>query len=329
VRRSVIALVALGALLYGCATPWPQVAAKADPVFAHRGRPILKVDLLPIDLQLWVDQASRGAPDTLRAAAESEIIGAITTALYQRRYAVGGVIDWQGGFVGPDGARAQAMDRAALAVTVDSLSTYGTAASRSDGLPVPYLPARLGVATGADATLYVGGWSFVGDDEDETGKVLTYVLIGVVIIAVVAVIAIAASKHGGGGGGSAVGRVAEGAGKALVSAGRFALTTGARVAADVTRVMVTDPRVLDLAIRSADAFGHTETHLELCDTRPDWQAEERHDGRSAMYLEMTLVDNQTGNVLWHARQQFPASGASKGQVDHAVASMLESLPPAP
>jgi hypothetical protein len=142
----------------------------------------------------------------------------------------------------------------------------------------------------------------------------------VIVIVAVVVIAIAASKHGGGGLG-AVGKAAEGAGRIVVSAGRVAARAMAENA----------PRMLEAVARTADAFGRLEvgTHIELCDTRPDWHATGPHDGNSAMYLEMTLVDNRTGLVLWHARQQFPASGARKDQIDHVVASLLETLPAQP
>jgi hypothetical protein len=91
------------------------------------------------------------------------------------------------------------------------------------------------------------------------------------------------------------------------------------------------PRILEAVARTADAFGRmqVDTHIELCDTRPDWHATGPRDGNSAMYLEMTLVDNQTGLVLWHVHQQFPASGARKDQIDHVVASLLETLPAQP
>ena len=41
---------------------------------------------------------------------------------------------------------------------------------------------------------------------------------------------------------------------------------------------------------------------------------------------MTLVDNRSGQVLWHAHQKFPASAASKDDVNRVVRTMLASLP---
>jgi hypothetical protein len=247
---------------------------------------------------------------------------------------VNAALDWQGSYSGDRGEPVRAMDPQALLATIDALSTYGTAASRTAaGLPVPYLPVHLGDITRGDATLYIGGWSFVGDTETSNEDIAKYVLIGVLLVAVI-VIVIAAAKsssgHGGGGGGGGVGGALEGAGHVLVSAGRIAATSAARVATTMARVMAEEaPRMVDALGRTADAFGHIDTSIALCDTRPDWHADGPKDGNSAMYLEMTLVDNHTGLVLWHARERFPASGAKRDDLDHVIASMMETLPSAP
>ena len=61
---------------------------------------------------------------------------------------------------------------------------------------------------------------------------------------------------------------------------------------------------------------------------PAWDARpaQPHSGRSALYLEMTLVDNRDGRVLWHVAQRFPASGASDEAVTRAARAMLATLP---
>jgi hypothetical protein len=45
-----------------------------------------------------------------------------------------------------------------------------------------------------------------------------------------------------------------------------------------------------------------------------------------LYLEMTLVDNRTGLVLWHAHQDFPANIAKPADIDRAARLLLASLP---
>jgi hypothetical protein len=69
--------------------------------------------------------------------------------------------------------------------------------------------------------------------------------------------------------------------------------------------------------------------VEIYGGRPDYyRSSAPHKGRSAMLLEMTLVDNRTGRVLWHARQRFPASPAKPEQVEKAVKRLLAALPDA-
>jgi hypothetical protein len=45
-----------------------------------------------------------------------------------------------------------------------------------------------------------------------------------------------------------------------------------------------------------------------------------------MYLEMTLVDNRTGAVLWHAQERFPANAARPADVGRVTRSLLATLP---
>ena len=345
-----IAVVACALWLYGCATPWPQgVRSSADPAFAHRAAPIQKIDILPIDLQLWVDDPDkRGDPEELRAAAEQELETAVLTGLRQKGYVDNAAIAWDGNFTAYDGHVAPAMDHDAVEATVGSLSTYGREASKSDRLPVPYLPAHLGDATGGDATLYVGGWSFVGDNDTSNGEIATYIVIGVLIVAIVVVAIAAASSHSGGGGGShgsSGGGHGGGGAKAIAGShvgshggglghvidhrggggGFVAWGGGGGRLVDHRSVSAPPVRVHD---HGPDAFGHTDVWI---DDRTDWYDDDGapHDGHSQMYVEMTLVDNHTGLVLWHARQQFPASGARTDEIDRVVASLLATLPQAP
>jgi hypothetical protein len=45
-----------------------------------------------------------------------------------------------------------------------------------------------------------------------------------------------------------------------------------------------------------------------------------------MYLAMTLVDNHTGLVLWHAHQQFPADATSAADTARVARTVLQLLP---
>jgi hypothetical protein len=215
------------------------------------------------------------------------------------------------------------MAPAELLATADSLATYGAAqAGQRGGLLVPYLPARLGTVTGSDATLYVGGWAYSGEDKNRGEQIMKGVLIAVAIIAVIAVIAILASgKGGGGGGGGAIGRAAGGAagavGKAAVGAARVA----GRGLLRATHAMARG------GLRTLDAFGRMNTHVNIYVSNGPAQPQAMpHGGASKMLLEMTLVDNHTGRVLWHARQEFRANPAKQADVVEAVLRMLKAMP---
>lgn len=85
---------------------------------------------------------------------------------------------------------------------------------------------------------------------------------------------------------------------------------------------------------SSDTHVHLGTAIDIVDaldpqtpTHPDWSGDvPANSEHSQMYVEMTLVDNTTGAVLWHAHQKFPASAASKDDMNRVVRTMLASLP---
>jgi hypothetical protein len=140
--------------------------------------------------------------------------------------------------------------------------------------------------TGADATLYIGGWGYVANHRESTAdkvaRGIAYALVIVAVIAVVAAIADSGHHHSG--------------------------------VAAVSR-SIAEPLA--------------ETALEAAiDAHPSWSTDPDlpHDGDSRMYLEMTLVDNHTGNALWHAHQQFPANPAAPEDVDRAANALLATLP---
>lgn len=319
-------------LSVGCATTWPRVTAVSDARFAATAA--ASIDVLPIDLEVWVQQGLGDDAEQVRVATESHIVGAVAELLYRHGHQVGAFLDWRGSYVGAGGQEVAVMQPAELLATIDSLASYGTAMKVTPHeLPVPYLPVRLGQRTGAEATLYIGGWGFVGRKADSTGEtVLKVVLVSVIVIGVVALLA-AIAKDGDG-----VGKLLDGAGKgvgsaarAMASAGRTALHAMARAGTavvDLTRAAV-DVSVDVAQSLPHDAFGRSETHLNLVSGgRPEWSKapDAKVSGASALYLEMTLVDNATGLVRWHAHQRFPANPKNAKQVARAVATMLAAMP---
>jgi hypothetical protein len=310
--RALTALVVCAGLIsMGCGPEWPSRATTVgDRGFLAHPKTIDTVDVLPLDLELWTASGFDANPDQLRSTAETWIANIALATLTDRHYTPTGVIDWNGDL----GADVSALSRPDLLATIGALAGYGSlAGARPGALPVPYLPARLGDTTHSDATLFVGGWAFVGNHEKSTGaKVAEGIAIALVVVAVVAIIVIAASaldKHGHGG--PHGGGEGHGVSGAAVAAGRGVKHIGALVASHAADELV-------------DAFGHT---VELV-AHTAWadDPELPHEGDSQMYLEMTLIDNHTGLTLWHVHQVFPASAVVPEDVERVANTMLASLP---
>jgi hypothetical protein len=343
--REAVALITSGALL-GCGASWPN---RANALAAPQVHDVTTVDILPIDLEVWTENGYPLTPDAVRDGASYQLISTAMEALQQRRYAIDGLIDWNGQI----DTRTAVMDPLDVEHTIATLARYDLRTGRSPvRLPDPQLPARLGAVTGADATLYIGGWAYVAAHHTSTGeKVAEGILIGVAIVAVVAIIAIAVAGgskggHGGGHGGGGHGGGGHGGG------GHSAPTFhDHRVAAadhpQFASLVVHDHRTGGLLRDhrssgssgggvhvSSDTHVHLGTAIDIIDaldpqtpTHPDWSGDvPANSEHSQMYVEMTLVDNTTGAVLWHAHQKFPASAASKDDMNRVVRTMLASLP---
>ena len=327
-RPLVACATAAAFLATACAAerPWPlHPVAVSDGAFATLGT-VGTIDILPFDLQLWSEPGYELDLAKVRDGTEVNLMSIALDTLARRNYTPGAMIDWNGDFPGGN-----ALSRDDLLATISALSRYGAAAAEHPGqLPVPFLPARLGGATGADATLYIGGWGYVAKHRESTGEqVAQGIAIGLLIISVVAIIALIASskshghshggRGGGGGGGGGRGGVAGGRGSPGGGLGRgsFSASRGAGHIRHATRA----------AADVVDAFGRATLDIAL--STPDWSENPQlpHEGGdSQLYLEMTLVDNHTGLALWHAHQTFPASAASAADTARAARTMLNMLP---
>jgi hypothetical protein len=342
--RRWIAAVTIVAMVTGCARTWPHPVAVVDARLLDHSVAVNRIDILPVDVALWTD-GRRGDPVPLRRDAEATILAAATTAMYQRGYLPAATIAWDGSAMQPGGNPAVALSPSDLLTTVQVLSDYHGAATRLGGLPQPPLPARLG-ASGAEATLYIGGWSYVGDDGDgnRAMKVLVIAAIAIVVVVVVLALLDGKGKSAGSGLGHASGAVAQ----AALATGRIALRTVARagnVAVEIGRVSfrLADhmsrafpgrvvPRTIDpdfdLYVSPRSSYGPPAWQRSA--PMPDWgqRANLPHHGRSALYLEMTLIDNRDGHVLWHVASRFPASGGRRHDVERAAEILLSTLPAA-
>jgi len=332
-RLGLLALVAaLNLGLGACSRAWPRVNGVAAADFASHRRAVRTVDVLPVDVQVWTGPGTRSDPDAVRRQFESDVDATVEGELAGRSYQVLAAMDWTGNFTGPDGLRYQSMTPTEVVETDRALSSYGRAVAQAhQGLLQPYLPHRLGAKTGADATLYVGGWAYVGKKPKTSGdKVAKGVLIGLVVVAVVAIVIIAVASKGKGGGLGGLGRAAAATGRVAGKVASGMARTAARLGAHVVRGAL---RAADTLSRAdldfdVDCYGHTQTHIQVSPMRPAYheQRDTPRRGESQLYLEMTLIDNATGVTLWHARQRFRAHAADPGDARQVVRRMLASLP---
>jgi hypothetical protein len=333
----------------------------ASQSFVKDGQ-VSTIDVLPLDLALWTEPGYEPNLDQLRSAAEASMMNVAIETLAKSNYEINAMIDWNGDFPG-----GHALDRDDLIATVSSLARYGTAATERPGtLPTPFLPARLGTTTGSDATLYVGGWSYVAAPRASTGdKVGEAILIGLLVVTVVAIVALVLSDSKSGGKGSSSGHSSSslsgighashagtrhsgasgGGGVHLIGGGQLGGRDhggggnggggGGGGGHHARPIHFTASRGVEhfgpirhTAERVLDAFGRTDTELML--ETPDWVEDDdvpMEGEESQMYLEMTLVDNRTGVTLWHAHQTFPASASSAKDTARVAQTMLSKLPP--
>ncbi|HEX3762065.1 MAG TPA: hypothetical protein VHW23_25365 [Kofleriaceae bacterium] len=289
--------------------------------FAHRELAITTVDVLPLDLQAWAEQGYGGDLEQVRSSGEASLMNQALDTLGARHYQVGAQIDWNGN--SPAGT---AMSREDLLATLGALAPYGDAVDdHPQPLPAPYLPARLGATTGADATLYLGGWAYVARprQDDDVGQAI---LIALAVITVVAIVAIALSHDHKSHDHHGRDHRSSHAGGSTASTVRSGPASSGRVAHDVHRTDL-HPVGLHRAARAADAFGRLAVDIDL--SAPDWSDDDElpHEGEQPqLYLEATLIDNRTGLVVWHAHQTFPAQLGSRDDTARAMRTLLAQLP---
>lgn len=293
-KRAIAAITCVALLGAGCGAHWPDKAvsvARSDLASSTT-----TVDLLPLDLEVWTEPGNDHNPAQLRSTAEARIANAVIDVLAHDGYRLDAMIDWNG-----DTRDRSVLTKHELYATVSTLARYGRALP-AGALPAPALPARLD-ATGADATLYIGGWAYAAAPRPSTADSYARdVALGLLVVATAALVlvALAAVAH----------HVKKHDGDHCVSAGWLL----ARVAADaIDEYEMQRDRSTDVP---------ESTHIDWAE-----EADVPQDGPdSQIYLEMTLVENRTGAALWHAHQRFPGDVVQPGDVERAARTLLASLP---
>jgi hypothetical protein len=288
-------------LAAGCGR-WPSVTAVGDVGFMQHGRGVGTVELLPVDVGVAVYGGSPDTPEQVAGRFDAAVRAAVGDTLASQGYHLQAAFDWEG-------APLYTVDE--LGATARAFAAFGREQAGARALLSPELPARLG-RTGADATLYIGGLAYAGEDHGvSAGDVAKWVFIAIFVIVVIAIAVAATKGHGGGGGGG------KSAGPSV--SGGSAHPVGALRAAAARGTL----RLAPPAHGAAMVHGGGGVDLRLLDLRGDPIED---DGPSRLALQMTLVDNQTGATLWHVAQEFEATPADDDQVKEAVRRMLMTLP---
>jgi hypothetical protein len=293
------------------------------------------VDVLPIDVDVRTEEGFPVTPEAVRDGASYRLMAAAVDTLQQRRYAIGGLIDRNGEVSG----RGAVMKRVDVERTMAALAAYGSTriGEAASDLPDPSLPARLGQVSGADATLYLGGWAYVARPRTTTGtQVAEGIAIGIVSVAAIAIVVLAltSSKGHGGGGGSHGGGGGGGGSSFHDHRGGDGGGGGGPSFHDHRDGGGDGPSFYDHRGGGGAPHVRVEVPNDLSEgtgvdapEHPGWPDDVPVMGeQSQMYVEMTLVDNATGAVLWHAHQRFPASAASEHDLARVARTLLASLP---
>ncbi|HKA86091.1 MAG TPA: hypothetical protein VKE22_00445 [Haliangiales bacterium] len=286
-------------LATGCAR-WPSVTAVGDVGFMRHGGAVGTVELLPVDVGVAVYPESPATPEEVAGRFDAAVRAAVGEALASHGFRMTAAFD-------SEGVPLYSADE--LRATAQAFAAFGREQAVARQLLSPELPAQLG-RSGADATLYIGGLAYAGEDNGMTASDVAKAVFIALFVIVVIVIAIAAAKRGGGGGGGG-----KGAPAATPAPGH---PVGAlRAAATRGTLRIAPPRA-GVAVRAA-------SDVEVPMYGPSGQPLPG-DGESCLALQMTLVDNRTGATLWHIEQAFAATPADDDQVREAVRRMMMTLP---
>jgi hypothetical protein len=187
---AVLATLVASALAAACVSVGPQIELRnVSP--AQRGRRMATVDVMPV--ATVVDVYPQHPLD--RAAAEiqlrSWILASLLADLPARRW-ISAVIDRRGMY--SVGRIRQAMTADEVADTLAAMARYERVQRRSSDRLLPItLPHRLGRASSADATLFVGGQAYAGDEQTDMVEVLEALQLINVVATGAATVAAAAS----------------------------------------------------------------------------------------------------------------------------------------
>jgi hypothetical protein len=362
-RSLPLTAVALAAITNACSLP--QVQPRMTPDFASGATRVKSIAVLPVDLSVEVAGQAPGSAETVQLDRKmlDRIHRGLAVSLARRGYQVTGVVEPDGSLVDPRDGNVRLVihpqDLSALRVEIhQATSIFAPGPGFIEASVSTTLTRQLRLATGADASLYARGWAYVGNEESDGAKAAKIVLAVLFIVIIVAVLfaVIAGSKGKGGGHG---GGTARAAGHGLAGAARAAATVG--------HVMIrTMPYVAHGAIHAqerADAMAcytcpppppldppspesspydddpaipappppPVAQAAPIPGPPPEQMVLRRTSvppSRSEVGLAVSLVQNASGRVLWHADQSFSVKTEGQADVETLIEHFLSGLPQA-
>jgi hypothetical protein len=232
-------------------------------------------------------------------------------------------------------------DLSALRVEIHNTTMALAAGPGSLEARVPaQLTRQLRLATGADASLYARGWAHVPPPSESKAGVIVMVVLMVLLVGLVILMLAGTKGKGSRSGGHGSAAVLGGVGRAV--------THAAAVAGHIA------VRTLPLAIDMAARAHGREVACYTCAPSPSGpppppdslpppdsspplsppleqpvivMPPPRHESDSPVLgLAISLVQNSTGRVLWHASQTFEVEISGEVQVEKLIEHFFAQLP---
>ncbi len=313
--RGSIWVISLGLLAGINACALPRVKPRLAPEFAAGTVSVESVALLPVDLSVQLEGEKPGSARTVKLDRQviDRINRGLISALGRRGYRVTNILRPDGQTLDIRNGQLRMVihpkDLAALRHEIHKATApYAPGPGTLSANISVDLTRQLRLTTGSDASLYTRGWAYVkpGSGGEKAARIIAITLLAVVLVGVI--ILIATSK---GGGGDAVGSF-------LAGAGRLA-GTAARVTGEV--VIRSLPHLVDAAIHCHRCAEDSPGQMVVRDTT-------RPPEGSTVGLDISMVHNRSGRVLWHAGQTFQVTASSEGRIEQLIEHFLKELPPA-
>jgi hypothetical protein len=334
--------LALTSMITACSLP-PVRPLVAPQMRSGAARP-RTVAVLPPDLDVTVrDNKGRLYGDrVLNETLLRRIQDGLVKSLHRRGYQVVSVLRHDGVQAGagagalvvhPHDLGALRMEIEQVAANLPSGPGFVSAAVSAD------LTQEIRRSTNADASLYARGWVYIAPGDSKAAKAARVIGITLLVLVMIGLVVILTAGKGGDGIGKALGGAFKAAGHAAVKTAQVAGRVAIRVLPRVLEATANAPgnvrcsgparpgpapapvlrcvrcyhvdEVPPLAVPSLARAPETKIPLPR---------------RSTVGIGISLVENDTGSLLWHAGQRFEIEARGSGNVERLIEHYLRELP---